>query len=134
VLNLALEEIDLEKSGFHGPLIIGGTPVALLQLVPAAIAQLNSSGRRISISVLEGDDQQLLNKLRAGEIELMLGSMGSGSAFSDFIEEKLVEFPICAVVGAASPFRTRKIMALDQLLDTRRLPGACSVSTSKPCF
>jgi DNA-binding transcriptional LysR family regulator len=59
---------------------------------------------------------------------LMLGSMGSGSGSSDLLEEKLVEFPICAVVGAASPFWTRKTMSLDQLLDTQwAMPASGSV-------
>jgi DNA-binding transcriptional LysR family regulator len=119
VLEQALEEIDLEKRGLHGPLTIGGTPVALLELVPRAVSRLARSASRASISIIEGDDELLLDSLRSGEIELMLGSMGAASELPDIVQEKLIEFPMRAVVGAASPFWSRKVMALEELADAQ---------------
>ena len=119
VLEQAVEEITFEKRGLHGPLTIGSTPVALLELVPAAIARLTRPTSRVSISIIEGNDEQLLDKLRSGEIDLMLGSMGAGSELSDVTQEKLGEFPIRAAVGAASPFWSRRVMSLDDLADAQ---------------
>ena len=44
LLGQAKAEIDRKRLGYEGPLLIGGTPVTLIKLVPAAIEQL-SSGR-----------------------------------------------------------------------------------------
>jgi molybdate transport repressor ModE-like protein len=119
ILEQALEEVDLEKRGLHGPLTIGGTPVALLELVPSAVSRLARSASRASISIIEGGDDQLLDKLRSGEIDLMLGSMGLGNELPDIMQERLIEFPVRAVVGVASPFWSRRIMSLEQLADAQ---------------
>jgi len=119
VLDQALEEIELEKRGLHGPLTIGGTPVALLELVPQAVSRLARPASRVSISIVEGGDEQLLDNLRAGEIDLMLGSMGAASELPDIMQEKLVEFPMRAVVGAASPFWSRRVMSIEQLAEAQ---------------
>jgi DNA-binding transcriptional LysR family regulator len=108
VLAQALEEVDLEKRGLHGPLTIGGTPVALIELVPSAVSRLARSASRASISIVEGHDEQLLDKLRSGEIELMLGSLGLSSDLPDIMQERLIEFPVRAVVGAANRFWSRR--------------------------
>jgi DNA-binding transcriptional LysR family regulator len=119
VLEQVVEEIDLEKRGLHGPLTIGGTPIALLELVPRAVSRLAQSASRASISVVEDIDERLLDSLRSGEIELMLGSMGAASELPDIMQEKLIEFPVRAVVGRASPFWSRRVMSLEQLADAQ---------------
>src|SRR5262249_14576960 len=68
LLDQAKAEIDLKRLGYEGPLLIGGTPVTLIELVPAAIEQLARGRARVSITVMEGVDAALLEKLRAGEI------------------------------------------------------------------
>jgi DNA-binding transcriptional LysR family regulator len=53
-LDQAKAEIDLKRLGHDGPLLIGGTPVTLIELVPAAIASLSPGAPRIAITVTEG--------------------------------------------------------------------------------
>jgi DNA-binding transcriptional LysR family regulator len=119
VLERIVQEIDLEKRGLKGPLSIGGTPVALLRLVPEAISLLARNSPRISISILKADDQQLLEKLHSGEIQLMLGSVGIGSQSPELVEDKLADFPVRVIASAASPFWSRRSVTLQELADVQ---------------
>src|SRR4051794_39906106 len=56
LLEQAQAEVDLKRLGHEGPLLIGGTPVTLIELVPAAIELLAQETQRISITVMEGVD------------------------------------------------------------------------------
>src|SRR5260370_1507062 len=67
LLDQAKAEIELKRLRHHGPLLIGGTPVTLIEVLPAAIALLSQGAPRITITVTDGVDAALLEKLRAGE-------------------------------------------------------------------
>ncbi len=117
LMQQAQDEIDLKKLGYEGPLVIGGTPVTLVELAPMAAGRLASENRRISISIIEGDDEDLIEKLRAGEIELMLSSGDPGTRHPEFEHELLLRLPIEAVVGASNSLAARRVMSLEQLAD-----------------
>src|SRR5258708_21422733 len=99
LLQQAKAEIDLKRSGYEGPLLIGGTPVTLIELVPAAIDVLSRGAPGISITVMEGVDEALLEKLQAGEIDIMVSGMGQVSPPPDIAQEMLLELPFDAVVN-----------------------------------
>jgi DNA-binding transcriptional LysR family regulator len=117
LLDQAKAEIDLKRLGYEGPLLIGGTPVTLIELVPAAIEQLTHNGRRISITVMEGTDPALLEKLRAGEIDVMVSGIGQTRPPPDISQEALLDLRFDAVVNARHPLAGRKVMSLRELAD-----------------
>ena len=128
LLDQAKAEIDLKRLGYAGPLLIGGTPVTLIELVPAAIEQLARGPRRLSITVMEGVDAVLLEKLRAGEIDVMLSGVGHASPPADVLQEPLLELRFDAVVNAKHPLAGRKVMSLRELADEQwALPTPGSV-------
>ena len=128
LIQQAKDEIDLKKLGYEGPLVIGGTPVTLVELAPVAVKRLASENRRISISIVEGDDDDLIEKLRAGEIELMLSSGDPGMRHPDFQQETLLRLPIEAVVSATNPLAARRVISLEQLMDQQwAFPAAGSI-------
>lgn len=128
VLERARDEIELEKQGDSGPLSIGGTPISMVDLVPRALSRLVQKDRRVSVSLFEADDEELLNKLMAGEIEIMLGGLISDWQPTDLIEEPLTEFPIRAVIGRSSPFWDNEFVSLTELVDQQwALPAAGSI-------
>src|SRR5262245_48825256 len=90
LLGQAKAEIDLKRLGYEGPLKIGGTPVTLIELIPAAIERLTRGNPRISITVMEGVDEALLDKLRAGEIDGMVSGGGQGPPPPDIAQEELL--------------------------------------------
>jgi DNA-binding transcriptional LysR family regulator len=114
LLEQAKAEIDLRRAGAEGPLLIGGTPVTLIELVPAAVEEIARGNNRIAVTVLEGGDENLLAKLRAGEIDVMVSGIGQAPP-PDIAQEVLTELPFDAVVNARHPLAGRKIMRLKDL-------------------
>jgi LysR family transcriptional regulator of gallate degradation len=128
LLDQAKAEIDLKRLGYEGPLLIGGTPVTLIRLVPAAIERLTQGNPRISITVTEGVDAALLDKLRAGEIDIMVSGVGHVSPPPDIAQETLLELPFDAVVNAKHALAGRKMISLRELADVQwALPTPGSV-------
>ena len=112
LLDQAKAEIDRKRLGHEGPLLIGATPVTLIELVPAAIEQLSRGNPRISITVMEGVDAALLEKLRAGEIDVMVSGASHVSPPLDVMQEVLLELPFDAVVNGKSRLAKRSVMSL----------------------
>ena len=115
LLDQAKAEIDRKRLGYDGPLLIGGTPVTLIELVPAAIDLLTRGKARISITVMEGVDAALLEKLRAGEIDVMVSGVTHVAPPADVAQEVLLELPFDAVVNGKSRFAKRRVMSLQDL-------------------
>jgi DNA-binding transcriptional LysR family regulator len=119
LLDQAKAEIDLKRLGHEGPLLVGGTPVTLIELVPAAIGRLARGAQGISITVMEGVDEVLLEKLRAGEIDVMVSGMGQVSPTPDIAQEVLLELSFDAVVNARHALAKRSVMSLPELTDVQ---------------
>lgn len=115
LLGQAKAEIDLKRLGYEGPLKIGGTPVTLIELVPAAIERLTRGNPRVSITVMEGVDEALLDKLRAGEIDVMVSGVGHVAPPPDIAQEDLLALPFDAVVNRKSALAKRRAVSLQDL-------------------
>jgi|TARA_B110000444_G_C18815958_1_gene585144 DNA-binding transcriptional LysR family regulator len=130
-LNSAVEELLLAKSGKHGPLVIGATPMSTVELVPKALNLLDIPEKQAQISLIEADDDILLDMLKSGEIDLMLGGMATGRNQMNIQEEYLAEFPLMAVVGQANPIWSYDQIALKDIVDHAwAIPSAGSVIRS----
>ncbi|MBX2839494.1 MAG: LysR family transcriptional regulator [Gammaproteobacteria bacterium] len=131
VMGRASEEIALAKHGDSGPLVIGGTPISMVELVPRTLARLDQINSQIRISLIEADDDILLDKLKAGEIDMMLGGLISDQRNVEIVEEALIEFPLQAVVGKQNPLWDKQSVTLQDMVDHRwALPAAGSVIRS----
>ena len=131
VIDHATEEIELAKHGDSGPLIIGGTPISMIELVPRALSELDKINSRVQISLIEADDDILLDKLQAGELDMMLGGLVVGHQNVEIVEEALIEFPLQAVVGRNNPLWARDTVTLDEMVSQLwALPAAGSVIRS----
>ena len=119
LLDQAKAEVDRKRLGYEGPLLIGGTPVTLIELVPAAIEQVARGNPRISITVMEGVDAALLEKLRAGEIDVMVSGASHVAPPADVAQEALLELPFDAVVNGKSRLAKRSVMSLQDLADVQ---------------
>ncbi len=113
VLQQAQAEVELKKGGKAGPLAIGLTPVAAIELVPRALAQFETS--KIAVSTTEDLDEILLDKLGAGELDLVVGSIGMGMATFPVHEERLLELSFAVVVAAKHKLARRRVISLRDL-------------------
>lgn len=131
LIDHATSEIELAKHGDSGPLIVGGTPISMVELVPRALSNLDQINNRVQISLVEADDDILLDKLKAGEIDMMLGGLISDQRNVEIVEEALIEFPLQAVVGRNNALWSRDAVTLDEIVDQLwALPAAGSVIRS----
>jgi len=100
LLRDAEQEVALNKQGVQGPLRIGGTPGALVSLVPDAVARLHPS-ERLSLHILERPDLELTELLRKGEIEVAIATTGIEAPPPDIEERSIARDPFALIVGRA---------------------------------
>lgn len=93
-------EVGRAKEGVRGPLTIAGTPGALVSLVPQAVEAIEAGGR-FELNILERSDQEVLDLLRRGEIEIGLGTTGIETPPADIEETSLLQDPFALIVGRA---------------------------------
>lgn len=96
----AEEAVALARVGVRGPLRIGGTPGALVSLVPAAIARMEQADH-MALHVIERADAQLTDLLRRGEIEVAVVTTAIETPPEDIDERSVARDPFALIVGRA---------------------------------
>lgn len=98
LLRDAEAEVALTRLGVQGPLRIGGTPGALVSLVPDAVARLDPH-ERVSLHILERPDFELTELLRKGEIEVAVATTAIEVPPPDIEERSIARDPFALIVG-----------------------------------
>ena len=91
VLARAAEEVELKKRGMEGSLVIGTSPVACVDIVPDAISQLKKTTPNIAIRIDERPDDELIEALRFGKLDFMIGATGPTTDPPDIEREVLLK-------------------------------------------
>lgn len=105
VLAHAATEIELHGRGAAGLLVVGGTPGALMSLVPAALAQLRRQRLRFKLVVEEAHDRDLVGLLRDMKIDIALSTVGIEAPPADIVEIAIARDVFGVVVAADHPLR-----------------------------
>lgn len=98
LLEDAQEAVALARAGVRGPLRIGGTPGALVSLVPAAIARMERN-ERMALTVIERSDAELNDLLRRGEIEVAVVTTALEPPPKGVVERSIARDPFSLIVG-----------------------------------
>lgn len=104
VLDLAQQEIELGKSQVEGPLIVGGTPGALMTLLPDAVGLLEAEGIHYALRIVEAADADLFGMLRDLSVDLTVGTVGIGAAPDDILERAILTDRFVLVMRATHAF------------------------------
>lgn len=99
LLAKAQEDVEAAKAGLVGALSVGGTPGALVSLLPRALTALDSMELQFSLSVIERADRDLVRMLRQGEIELAFVTTELEEPAEDIAEQTLSRDPFALIVG-----------------------------------
>ncbi|MEG3167951.1 LysR family transcriptional regulator [Sphingomonas sp. LB3N6] len=118
LLRNAAEDVTLARDHVEGPLRVGGTPGALVSLVPDAINRLTRAGRTFGVHVLERSDSECQELLRRGEIEIAVVTVGIEAPPDDIQETKIASDPFSLIVGPAN-HELPDAMLLDAARDLR---------------
>lgn len=101
------DEIDALSSGFTGLVTVGAQLVALPTLVPAAVRLLRDRGVMAPVRVIEGTLDALVEQLRAGAVDLIVGRLPPVDRDQRLVQEVLGQEPIVVVAGAGHPLARR---------------------------
>lgn len=115
VLSRAADELDAKKRGLEGSLVVGVSPIACVDIAPAAVARLKRDTPNIVVSIEERADDELIAGLRSGEIDLVVNSAGLAADGPDIVCETLAHDVFVAAMRAGHRLARRKSLSIAEL-------------------
>jgi molybdate transport repressor ModE-like protein len=107
LLRDAEADVAAARDGRAGPLRVGGTPGALVSLLPGGIARLDREFDQLGLTILERPDRDLAGMLRDGAIELAFVTTAIEEPAADLAERTLTRDPFALIVGTGHPLPDR---------------------------
>jgi len=117
VLSRAADELEAKKRGLEGSLVVGVSPVACVDIVPAAVARLKRETPNIVVTIDEQADDELIAGLRSGEIDLVVNSAGLLADGPDVICETLARDVFVVAMRVGHRLARRKSLLIADLRD-----------------
>jgi DNA-binding transcriptional LysR family regulator len=116
-MDAAWQEVMELRSGLRGQVAVGAILTPSATLVPAAVALLKSRHARVSVSIEVEASRRLVECLRAGELDIVIGRIGDtdAAAAGELHFEPITDEPHCLVVRAGHPLLERADVALREL-------------------
>jgi len=116
---LAAARDDLASHGndIGGRIVIGSLPLASTLLVPRAVTLLKKECPSLSVTILEGAYQSLLDGLRCGDIDVLVGVLRDPAPCNDIVQEALFEDQLSVVVRPGHPLTKLKYLTLADVID-----------------
>ncbi|CUH63921.1 Galactose-binding protein regulator [Thalassovita gelatinovora] len=90
-LDQALDELSSWRGAKSGRIVVGALPLSRSALLPQAINRMTRVYPDIDIHVIDGPYGDLLNGLRHGEIDLMLGALRDPTPADDVTQTRLFD-------------------------------------------
>src|SRR5271166_231982 len=109
------DDVGRIKAGNAGIVSVGALPLAAAGLLPVVVARLRKAHPGLDFRIIQGTTDQLLAKLSAGEIDIMIGRLYETVARGDFHQEILYKEPLSVMVRAGHPLLKRQPVAGDDL-------------------
>ena len=111
----AREEVAAIGRGTLGSLRIGALPVVESALLPQSLMALRRIAPALRIRIQDGTSASLLDSLRRGEIDCVIGRLDAGADGKDIRAEKLLRLPTRIVARRRHPLAARKRVTPDEL-------------------
>lgn len=99
-----------------GPRIrLGALPTVSVTVVPLAVARYLDSGMKNRLEIVTGENGVLLDQLRNGELDLVMGRLPAPENMQGLIFEPLYREKVVFAVDAGHPLAGRKRITVDAL-------------------
>lgn len=114
-LGLACNDLDAWQGRIKGRIVIGTLPLSSSLLVPLAVDALRRRLPDVSVTILDGTYDALLDALRQGEIDLLIGALRPSSIGEDIEQEWLFDDRLSVIVQCDHPLTRNAALALEDL-------------------
>jgi len=116
-INRAREEIESLAQGAAGVLSVGVIASISPDLLARAVSRTKTGRPGVHVRIQEGTQEMLLDALRRGDIDLLLGRMSDSREFGDLNQEVLYLEQFRVVAGPDNRLSRLKQVALADLVD-----------------
>src|ERR1700733_629876 len=116
-LDRTQDEVEAIHGGLIGTVRLGAGVSSCYVVVPTALKLLMEQSSEIAVSIREGAMDELLGRLRTGQIDLVVGRFGREQDLSDIQTEDLYRPNVVAVCGVKHPLASRRSLDWDQLYE-----------------
>ena len=118
ILKLADESVEQVRAlarGEEGELHIGYAPAPTVEILPPALAAFQKAFPRVRVLLHDFSEQELIDGLRNGRLELALMPRGAGPQSVGLEFETLRSYPICVAVAPKHRFARLKTITLEMV-------------------
>jgi DNA-binding transcriptional LysR family regulator len=118
ILKLADESVEQVRAlarGEEGELHIGYAPAPTVEILPPALAAFQKAFPRVRVLLHDFSEQELIDGLRNGRLELALMPRGAGPQSVGLEFETLRSYPICVAVAPTHRFACLKTITLEMV-------------------
>lgn len=114
-MDAAHQEIMKGQAGFGGRVAVGSVRAPAATLLPQAVKLLKERNPRVQVAVSSDTSQAMIEQLRAGELDIVIGRILDPAAAAELDFEPLGDEPHSLVVRAGHPWLTRSDLGFDEL-------------------
>lgn len=118
-LRRAAQELALVSSGKRGTLRVGVLPMPAIPFLPVAIRRMTETRPDIFVTVFEGREAELLDRLQKRDIELAILRLALVSPGENMRVERLFDEKLCVIAAREHPLAAHKKPTWPQLLQER---------------
>ncbi len=118
ILKLSDESVEHVRAlarGQEGELHMGYAPAPTVEILPPALAAFQKAFPRVRVLLHDFSEQELMDGLRNGKLELALMPRGDGPQSVGLEFETLRSYPICVAVAPAHRFARLKTITLEMV-------------------
>ncbi|MFT8246417.1 LysR substrate-binding domain-containing protein [Roseomonas sp. BN140053] len=91
--------------------ILGALPVAAAGVLPGVLGRLRTERPALAVQLVQGRTEELLPRLAAGELDLVVGQLYPPERPDGLVREALYEEPIAVLARAGHPIFARPVTA-----------------------
>jgi DNA-binding transcriptional LysR family regulator len=111
----SVEQVRALARGEEGELHMGYAPGPTVEILPPALAAFQKAFPRVRVLLHDFSEQELIDGLRSGRLELALMPRGSGVQSVGLEFETLRSYPICVAVAPTHRFARRRDITLQMV-------------------
>jgi LysR family transcriptional regulator, pca operon transcriptional activator len=110
-----VDEISQAQSRTGPPLRIGALPTASASFMPAAVSEFLQAGTGSLVTIVSGENRWLLDALRLGELDLVVGRLAAPERMTGLHFEPVYSEEVVLAVREGHPLQTRGNFSLAEL-------------------